>query len=200
MSGELAIDLPRPAQLSRAHLLLRLLIAAASGGLVHTLGWPGGPLYIGLPIVASILVAQHGPARYLAADGPRIVRVLDWIVALAAYMSLLTDELPLGGPTHVRYAFSPSGTPSVASAALRILTSFPAAFVLALLGVVSSIVTLLAAIAVLFTRHYPASWFDFQCGVLRVYARVLAYHASLTDPYPTFSFHAAPSIPEARAV
>lgn len=200
MPAEIAIDIPRPAQLSRAQLFVRLLIAIATGGIAHAIGWPGGILYFGLPAVAAILIAQHGAASYLGTDSPRILRVLDWLLAFAAYMSLLTDEFPLGGPRRVRYDFTPSGTPTVASAVLRILTTIPAAFVLAILGFVSGIVTFLAAIAILFTGHYPHSWFDFQCGVLRVYARVLAYHTSLTDQYPTFSFHATPTLPAARAV
>jgi hypothetical protein len=200
MPGEIAIDLPHPTQLSRAQLLVRLLILLATGGAARLIGWPGTLLYFGLPALAAILVAQHGPTRYLATDAPRILGVLDWLLAFVAYMELLTDEFPLGGPRPVRYDFQPSGTPTVGSAVLRIVTSIPAAFVLALLGFVSAIVTLLAAIAILFTRHYPRSWFDFQCGVLRVYARVLAYHTSLTDQYPTFTFHATPTLPAARAV
>lgn len=190
MSAEIAVDLPHPAQLSRAHLLVRLLIACATGGLAHAIGWPGGLLYLGLPALAAILIAQHGPDRYLTADAPRILRVGDWLLAAYAYMLVLTDEFPLGGPTRVRYAFTPSGAPTAGSAVLRILTSIPAAIVLALLGIVSSVVMLLAFIAVLLVRHYPASWFDFQCGILRITARLLGYHASLTDEYPTFSFSA----------
>jgi hypothetical protein len=200
MAAEIAIDLPHPTQLSRAQLLVRLLILIATGGAARLIGWPGPLLYFGQPALAAILVAQRGPTHYLAGDAPRILGVLDWLLAFVAYMELLTDEFPLGGPHRVRYDFHPSGTPAVGSAVLRIFTTIPAAFILALLGFMSTLVTLLAAVAILFTRRYPRSWFDFQCGVLRVYARVLAYHTSLTDTYPTFTFHATPTLPAARAV
>jgi hypothetical protein len=198
MSAEIQIDLPHPARLSRAHLLVRLLIGAATGGLFHAIGWPGGVVYLGLPALAAILIAQHGPERYLAADAPHILRVMGWLLAFYAYMTLLTDEFPLDAP-RVRYDFAPNGSPKVGSAVLRILMSLPVAFVLMLLTIVAGLIAFCAMIAVLLVAHYPPSWFDFQSGVLRIHGRFLAYHASLTGEYPSFSFHGTPSLPAARA-
>ena len=201
MPAEIQINLSYPAQLSRAHLLVRLLVAIVLGGLTRGIGgWPGGVLYLVLPAIAAILISQHGQTRYLAGDASRITRVLDWILGFMAYMALLTDEFPTTARPQVRYDFQPSGTPTVGSAVLRVFTSIPAAIVVGLLGCVAAFLGFLAMMSVLLVRHYPRSWFDFQCGMLRIQARLFAYHASLTETYPTFSFHGTPSLPAARAV
>lgn len=194
MSAEIRIDVPYPAQLSRAHLLVRLLIAILLGGMPRGLGgWPGGLLYLALPVVAAVLISQH---RYVEREAPKVMRVLEWILGFLAYMALLTDEFP---STHgkVRYDAAPAGSPTVASAVLRIFTTLPAAFLLCLLGIVAGVLAFLQMVAVLIAGHYPPSWFDFQCGMLRIQARLYAYHASLTEAYPSFGFH--PELPAARA-
>jgi len=198
MPAEIQIDLPYPAQLSRAHLLVRLLVAIMLGGLTKGIGgWPGGVLYLALPAVAAILISQHGAVRYLGSDGPKVVRVLDWILGFLAYMALLTDEFP-SKQSRVRYDFVPSGSPTVGSAVLRIFTSIPAAIVIALVGFVAAILGFLQMVSVLLVGHYPRSWFEFQCGMLRIQARLYGYHASLTETYPTFSFHGTATLPPAQ--
>lgn len=200
MPAEIQIDLPYPAQLSRAHLLVRLLVAIVLGGLTKGIGgWPGGVLYLVLPAAAAILISQHGAVRYLGSDGGKVVRVLDWILGFIAYMALLTDEFP-SKQSRVHYDFVPSGSPTVASAVLRIFTSIPAAIVIGLLGIVSGFVAFVQMVSVLFVGHYARSFFEFQCGIVRIQARLYAYHASLTETYPTFSFHSTPTLPAARAV
>jgi hypothetical protein len=59
-----------------------------------------------------------------------------------------------------------------------------------LLSVVSGFVSLLAAIAILFTEHYPQALYSFQYDLVAWIARVLVYHASLVDTYPPFSLAA----------
>lgn len=201
MTLDIHIDLPGPAAMSRAHLLLRLLIAMAVGGLANAIGWPGGVLYFALPAIAAVLVAQHGAARFFERDAPRLTRVLGWIVGFHAYMGLLTDRFPLAAPDEpVRYEGEPQGAPTVGSAVLRVLTTIPAAIVLWVLSLLSCIVWVLAAVAILFVQHYPRSWFDFQCGVLRFAARVLAYHASLVATYPPIKVDLGPTVPRAVVV
>jgi hypothetical protein len=200
MAAEIQIDLTPPARLSRAHLLVRLLIAGATGGIAHAIGWPGGVLYLGLPALAAVLIAQHGPARFIGTDGPRILRVLGWLLAFCAYMMVLTDEFPLE-TARVRYEDEPNGSPTVKTAVLRIFASLPIALVLGLLGFIAAVLAVFAMIGVLVAGRYPRSWFEFQTGMLRVQARLLAYHASLTDGYPTLTFHGTGGgMPAARAI
>lgn len=201
MTLDLEIDLPGPAAMSRVHLLLRLLIAMALGGIANAIGWPGGFLYFALPAVAAILLAQHGPTRFFEGDAPVVARVLGWIIGFHAYMGLLTDRFPLAAPDEpVRFAGAPHGSPTVGSAVLRVLTTIPAVLVLWVLSILSCIVWVLAAIAILFAQRYPRSWFDFQCGVLRFAARVLAYHASLVATYPPIKIDLGPTLPRAVVV
>ena len=57
----------------------------------------------------------------------------------------------------------------------------------ALLGLVSSVVWVIATISVLVSERYPESLWNFQSGIVRWEARLLAYLASIVEPYPPFS-------------
>ncbi len=70
----------------------------------------------------------------------------------------------------------------------RIILVIPQLFVLAVLGVASAVVTLVAVFAVLFTGRWPAGMRDFVLNVWRWWLRVDAYLLLLTDAYPPFSF------------
>ena len=70
----------------------------------------------------------------------------------------------------------------------RLLTSIPSGIVLCFLWFVSGILWLFAAVAVLLGAAMPGSILAFQRGVLRWQARLVAYHASLVEEYPPFSF------------
>ena len=78
------------------------------------------------------------------------------------------------------------------AALLRLITSIPSAFVVGILIWVAGIVWLVAAVMVLIQETYPEGLYDFQCGVVRWQARLLAYHASLVDAYPPFAFDTGP--------
>ena len=69
---------------------------------------------------------------------------------------------------------------------IKLLLILPHLLVLALLGFVSSFVTVIGWIAVLILGSYPRGLFDFQVGILRWNLRVNAYFLSLTDRYPPF--------------
>jgi hypothetical protein len=104
---------------------------------------------------------------------------------------LVTNELPSHDRRPVRLAIVRSGSPTVATALLRITKAIPSALVLALIGLVSWIVWLLAAISILRNERYPERLWNFQSGVLRWEARLLGYLASLVEPYPPFSLDTA---------
>ncbi len=64
--------------------------------------------------------------------------------------------------------------------------------VLGLLGIVSAVIWLIAAVMVLIQENYPDGLYNFQRGVLRWEARLLGYHASLVDQYPPFALDTGP--------
>src|SRR5262249_17593563 len=179
------LDVERPPAFQRAHVFLRVTLLVVIGWIGHPLGL----LWLGLPVVAAILVSQKGGQRYLDESGPTVVRVLGWILAVVAYLALLTDRLPDRGEQPFRFHLERSGSPTVGSALLRILYAIPSLIVLALLTFVGAIVWVIAVILVLFGERYPESMWRFLLGLVRWEACVLAYLASLVDCYPPFSLH-----------
>jgi Domain of unknown function (DUF4389) len=194
MSYPVAFDVERPATFQRAHVFLRVALLVVIGWITH----PVGLLWLGPPVVAAILISQTGSRRYLDEHGPAVTRVLGWILALVAYLALLTDRLPRRDGQTVRYQVERSASPTVGSALLRILSAIPSVIVLALLIFVGAIVWLLAAVCVLIDEGYPDSMWRLLLGIVRWQARLLAYLASLVDRYPPFTLetqsvsHAAP--------
>jgi hypothetical protein len=179
-------DVERPPVFQRGHVFLRLALLIVIGWIGH----PFGLLWVGVPVVAAVLVAQKGGQRYLDEDGPMLTRVLRWSLAVIAYLALLTDRLPGRDEPTVRFEVERSGSPTVGSALLRILYAIPSLIVLAILVFVGAIVWLLAVVLVLVNERYPESAWRFLCGIVRWQANVLAYLASLTDRYPPFALAA----------
>jgi hypothetical protein len=187
-------ELERPATMSRAHVFLRILILVLASWIVGS-GGGLGLVYLGLPAAAAILIAQKDGDRYVTEDGERVAGWVAFFVGVLAYVALLTDELPGGGRKPMRLEILPAGSPTVGTALLRIVKAIPSALVLGLLGIVSSLVWLIAAISILFNERYPERLWNFQSGVIRWEARLLAYLASLVDAYPPFSFDRGPGEP-----
>jgi hypothetical protein len=188
-------DVERPPVFQRAHVFLRI-------GLLVLLGWVGHPmglLWLGVPVVAAILVAQKGGQRYLDDDGPTVTRVLNWILDLVAYLALLTDELPNLDRHAVRFEVERSGSPTTGSALLRILYAIPSVIVLAILVFLGAIVWLIGVVCVLVSEKYPEGLWHFLRGLVRWEACLLAYLASLTDRYPPFALETSSAAPAAPA-
>jgi hypothetical protein len=72
----------------------------------------------------------------------------------------------------------------------RIFLAIPQLIVVYLLFVAFWVLTVLAWFAILFTGRYPKAFFEFNSGVLRWGANVVAYLALLRDEYPPFSWEA----------
>jgi len=70
------------------------------------------------------------------------------------------------------------------------LLAIPHYIILYLLQLVASIVTIIAFFAILFTKSYPRSLFDFVVNVNRWSANVGAYALLMRDEYPPFSMDA----------
>jgi hypothetical protein len=194
MTSPVMFDVERPPRFQRVHVLLRVALLVVIGWLGH----PVGLLWLGLPVVAAILVSQKGGRRYLDESGPTVTGVLHWILDVIAYLALLTDELPGQGEHPTRFQVERSGSPTVGSALLRILYAIPSLIVLAILTFVGVLVWPIAVLLVLVGETYPAGFWRFLLGLVRWEARVLAYLASLADGYPPFTLgtgSAAPAAP-----
>jgi hypothetical protein len=183
-------DVGYPPRFARAQVALRVVILILAAIIGIPLGWI---LYLGFPVLAAVLISQKDGARYLGGDGPRVTRWLYWVMAVIAYMWMLTDRLPVSGDETVRFEVERSGTPTIGSALLRIVKAIPSALVLVLLMFVSGIVWLIAAVWILVEETYPESLFGFQRAVVRWQARLLAYLASLVEPYPPFHLDTRPT-------
>src|SRR5262245_25812097 len=144
MRYPVAFDIERPPVFDRAHVALRIAVLAVLGWIAH----PVGLLWLGLPVVAAVLISQKGGRRYLDEDGPTVTRVLNWIVDLAAYIALLTDQLPSRDAHAVRLEVDRSGSPTLRSSLLRIVSAIPSVIALAVLTWIGSIVWVIALVLV----------------------------------------------------
>jgi hypothetical protein len=181
-----------PERFERAHVALRVVILLMLS-LVASVPGLLGIVYLAVPVVAAVVIGQKGGARYIEEDGQRMARAVTWVIGALAYLSLLTDRIPGERDGPVRVAVQPAGTPTVGSALLRILTAIPSALVLALLGLVAGVVWIVAAVWILVSETYPHELYGFLRAVVRWETRLLAYLASLVEPYPPFSVDTGPT-------
>ncbi len=186
----------RPDRFERPHVFLRLLILVViSVFLAFT--WVVGLIYLVLPVGAAALVSRD-KERFHDEGAVQIKRVLHWIVAFDAYLTLLTDRIPTEDPpAGAHYEVAASGSPTTGSALMRLITSIPSALVLALLSVAATITAIIAAVFVLVRENYPDGLYAFHTGVVRWGARLLAYHGSLVDEYPPFDLDMSTAAPGA---
>jgi hypothetical protein len=195
MSAPVTFDVERPTAFDPAHVFLRVALLIVIGWIGHPLGL----LWLGVPAAAAILVSQRDGQRYLDESGPTVTRVLGWIVAAFAYLALLTDRLPDRGEPPVRFEVERSGSPTVKSVLLRILTAIPNLIVFAIIGFFGAIVWVIAAVLVVVKGTYPEGMWRFLLGIVRWEACLLAYLASLVDRYPPFTLETGPVSPAAPA-
>ena len=189
-------DITRPEKFERPHIFIRILVVVILSILAGAIGWILGLVYLVFPVLAAIFVSQKGSEKYLEEDGPRMTGWLRWVLALYAYLGLLTDRFPTEKPEEiVRFEIKTGGAPTMGSALLRLIYSIPSALILGLLGIVSAVVLVIAAVMVLIQENYPDGLYNFQRGVLRWEARLLGYHASLVDQYPPFAVDTGPVPP-----
>lgn len=180
-------DIERPEKSDRIQLLLRvaILIVLSIFGILSLLN---GLIWLGIPVLAAILISQKGADRYLAESPENMTTWLGYIVGFYAWLGLLTDKLPGSeGEQPFRFEVQANGSPSIGQALLRIIMVIPHFIVLAILGFVAAILIIVAAIMILIQESYPEGIFTFLRGVQRWNVRVLVYLASLVDEYPPFA-------------
>lgn len=191
----------KPLVFTRLQLLVRVLAFVVLGMLGLSLGLLFMAAYVALPVFAASRLSSRDSASYLAEDGPRVVRALRWFAAVFAWLGLATETLPLRSPDEtVHLEVEPSGQPTASSALWRLLIGLPSALLLGLLAFVGGFVWLWSALMVLLNERVGDGAFAFLTGVQRWSIRLLAYQASLVEPYPPFSFddQPSPTLPEAR--
>ena len=177
------LNVDPPARIPRIHVVIRLALLLALG----TIAWSAiyWLLYLALPALVALVVTQEGEERYRAEEAPRLVRWLRWLAGAYAYLWFLTGALPTaeGGPVDLRIRVGASPTPS--SAMLREIYSIPALLVLLLLSTASGLLWLVAAAFVLVRERVPAGIAAFLMLTITFQFRLLAYHLSLVDRYPS---------------
>ena len=181
------LEVEPPHVFERVQLLVRLAITIMLAWLGITLGWLWCVAFFVLPIVAASIVSARGAEYYTETAGQRLWSVVTWMLAFGAYLMLVTDRVPLD-EHRVRIDLRTTGHPSVGSALGRLVMSIPSAFSLCVIGFVSCLLWVIALFSILFRGRVPASILEFQTGYLRWQARLAAYHASLVEEYPPFSF------------
>jgi len=187
IASHVQVEIRSPARHERVQLLLRLVLSVVLGWVGITGGWLTCVLYGALPLVAAIAISSTGGERYAVEVGPRLWRVLSWLVELSAFMLMLTDRFPTGADDAVRIELRGACRPTIGTALARLATSIPSGLVLAVLGIVSAVLWVIGAAIVVLGGTLPDGLLGFQRGIVRWQARLLAYHASLTDEYPPFT-------------
>jgi hypothetical protein len=181
------LEVSSPLRFDRMQLLVRLALGIALGWLGITLGWLWSFAFVVLPVLAAVAISSGGSRYYQDALGPKIWRALSWFLAFSAYLLLVTDRLPTDEQP-IRAELSPTGKPTIGSALLRLILSIPSAIALCFVGFVSCVFWAIGVFTILLSQRVPPSIVEFQTGFLRWQARLLAYHASLVEEYPPFSF------------
>lgn len=186
------IQIQSPARFDRPQILVRLVLAIALGYVGLTLGWIACALYLVLPAVAAVFVSARGSHAYLTEVGPSVSRVLAWLVGLYAYLLMVIDRPQVSRePAEIRVAIHPGGVPSVQAAVLRLLSSLPAALLLAILLIPAGLFAAVGVVTVIVSRTQLEPLLRFQRAVICYAGRLAAYHAALVDSYPSFALEDA---------
>ena len=184
------IEIASPRRFDRLQLAIRIVLAIVLAWFGITFGAMAALAYLLLPILAAIAITSVGGDTYVD-RGPQLWRVLEWLLRCEAYMMLLVDRLPLGDDSDVSIHIEYSGHPTIRSAMWRLVTSLPLVVVTFVLVIPSGLFWLFAAVCLVLGLDMPRWILAFQLGVLRWQAQLLAYLASLVEPYPQWSFDTA---------
>jgi hypothetical protein len=175
---------PSPHHRLQVAVRLVLLLAIASAG-CSSAYWI---LYLAIPAVVAVVCSQDGDDEYLRTRATPTLRVLGWLAGAYAYLWLLTDEAPRSdGQGPVQLDVTVQGHPTPASALARLLTSLPALLLLCLLSLVAIPLWVIGAASILATEEVPRFVGDFLTLKLTYQFRLVAYHLSLVEAYPSLA-------------
>jgi hypothetical protein len=192
-SYPVVFDIQQQEKYDRVHIAIRVGIIILLSIIAGAIGWIFGLLYLAVPILAAILIAQKGAQKYFDESEQNMVMWLRWIAGFYAYLFLLTDRLPNQDLKEtMRFEVRPQGEPSPGGVLLRIILAIPHAIVLGLIGIVAFILAIIAAIMILIQEKYPEGIFNFLKADLRWNARMYVYLAGLAQEYPPFAFDTGP--------
>jgi hypothetical protein len=112
-----------------------------------------------------------------------------WAANIYAYFLLQGASYPPFGerPYELRIEITPAETYNRWTVFFRWILAIPHYIVLFFLGIALLVVTFIAWFAILFTRQYPESLYEFSVGVTRWAVRVAAYTYLFVEEYPPFS-------------
>lgn len=182
------VSIEPPSRFVRSQVALRLAVLIALSALRVPVTWGFCALFVLLPVIAAVVISSRGTEGYLASEGGAVLEVLDWWTGLVAYLLFLIDRFPLQRSDYenVRLRVERNSRAGVGVALLRLLTSLPVLILLAPLWWLAGVVWVLAAVSVLVVREVPALFSRYFVFVTTLQARLLVYHACLTDRYPLF--------------
>jgi hypothetical protein len=199
-SYAVTFNIKKQSSYDRVQVAIRVVILIILS-IIGAVGWLSGLLWLGIPVLAAIMISQKGAATYLAESEENMVRWLRYVTAFYAYIGMLTDKLPNEDPHQtLQFDVRPSGEPTVGGVLLRIITVIPHMIVLGLLGIVALVLLVVAAVMILISESYPEGIFTFLRGYLRWEVRVYVYLAGLTQEYPPFAFDTGEESPAAPAL
>ncbi len=152
-------------------------------------------LYV-LGAVASIMVFIAFFAILFTKKYPQglydfVANYFRWSLNVSVYYSLMRDEYPPfswdAGQYPVTFEADYPQELNRWLPLIKWLLIIPHFLVLLVLGLVVSVIWVIAFFVILFTRRYPQGLFEFVAGFFRWLYRVNAYYYLMRDEYPPFS-------------
>jgi hypothetical protein len=182
----LKYDVPYPEELSRWLIFVKWLLAIPQFIIL---------VFLGFVLAITTFIAWFGiliTGNYPEGLWSFAKTVLTWQARVGAYTGLMRDEYPpfstsdsypvtfdLDYPEHL----------SRLMIFIKWLLVIPHLIVLYFLSIVASFITFIAFFAILFTKRYPESLFNFTVGYQRWSYRVQTYYMLMTDDYPPFTLN-----------
>ncbi|HKP89907.1 MAG TPA: DUF4389 domain-containing protein [Thermoleophilaceae bacterium] len=155
-------------------------------------------LFVG--IAAYVVIAISWFAVLITGKYPEgmfnfVTGVLKWGNRVVAYEYFMTEDYPPftlddepDYPVRTRFDYpSPDGKIARWRPLVNWLLAIPHFIVIYFLFIAESIILFIAFFAVLFTRKWPRSMFDFTVGIIRWRTRVIGFYLWMTEEYPPFA-------------